>query len=66
MKYYIAWRVLETGCVEKGTLIYGNLDEASAVARMLNDNWPEFAHWVEPVESASQAQAANASQEHAA
>jgi hypothetical protein len=66
MKYRIAWEVMETGCVEKGNLLYGNPHEAHEIARMLNETWPEFRHWVEPLEAAAEPKATSASQEDAA
>ena len=49
MKYLVAWEVLETGRIERGNLFYTSLHEAGEIARMLNDAWPEFRHWVEPL-----------------
>ena len=54
MKYLVAWEVLETGHVEKGRLYYSSSIEAEEIARMLNDAWPEFRHWVEPLDPAAQ------------
>jgi hypothetical protein len=46
MTHRLAWRDRETGECGIGKIVYPSRPAAQEVARMMDEAWPEYVHWV--------------------
>jgi len=47
MTHRLAWRDRETGELGAGKVLYPSRHVAREVTRMMDEAWPEYAHWVQ-------------------